>query len=334
MSLLIVDDSLDNRLLLGAFLCAAGYDDVLMADSALAAFAMLRLGEGAPPAEIDLILMDINMPGVDGIEACRRIKADAALQDLPIIMVTAQTEVEHLDAAFAAGAIDYITKPVREIELHARVKSALTLKSEMDRRKAREAQLMEVMSQLEAANRELQRLSSLDGLTGVANRRGFDEFLLGEWRRALREEQPVSLILVDIDFFKQYNDALGHLAGDDCLRQIATALRHSIHRPSDLVARYGGEEFAVVLGNTDGTGARQVALTLQSNIKALALPHPNSFVSPLVTVSLGIATLVPRFGTEPSLLIAAADRALYQAKQQGRNTFHVERQPSMRVSFL
>jgi diguanylate cyclase (GGDEF)-like protein/PAS domain S-box-containing protein len=176
-----------------------------------------------------------------------------------------------------------------------------------------------LFEQLEAANRELQRLACMDGLTQVANRRRFDEYLDAEWRRLAREEKPLSLILCDVDYFKAYNDTYGHLAGDFCLQQIASVLGKVLKRPSDLVARYGGEEFAVIVPNTNTTGGLIVAQAIREGVRELAIPHRASLVSQYVTLSLGIATAVPTLDASPFQLIAAADRALYQAKAEGRD---------------
>lgn len=320
MRVLYVDDSLDSRLLVQSLLDAPDDPEVVFAASAAEAFSRLGVERSdAAPLDIDLVLMDVRMPGVDGLDACRRIRAEARLADIPVIMMTADTDEHTLEAAFAAGAVDYIAKPVRVAELRARVASMLRLKQEMDRRKEREAELEEVARQLAVANTELMRLTFLDGLTGVANRRGFDECIGREWGRGLREHAPVALILVDVDHFKAFNDRYGHLAGDDCLKQVAQALKAAVHRPSDFVARYGGEEFAVVLPGTEGIDAASIAETLRSAVEALAIPHAASITADRVTVSLGIASLVPLVGSAPQLLVDAADRALYAAKHAGRN---------------
>lgn len=177
----------------------------------------------------------------------------------------------------------------------------------------------ELYQQLQKANQELQRLASLDGLTQVANRRCFDERLQVEWQRLARQQAPLSLILCDVDCFKLYNDTQGHLAGDEALIHVAKAISQAVKRSADLVARYGGEEFAVILPNTNVAGAIAVAKTIQNNISTLQLPHPNSPVSEFITLSLGVATVNPDHQSSPATLIATADRALYQAKAQGRN---------------
>lgn len=170
----------------------------------------------------------------------------------------------------------------------------------------------------------LRNLSYQDGLTGISNRRRFDEKLEEEWRRTAREHQPISLIMLDIDFFKNYNDLYGHPAGDECLKKIAHVLVETVARPGDIAARYGGEEFAAILPNTSLLGAEKLAEQIRSHVEALELPHANSTVSPWVTVSVGLATRVPANGEDFIILLEGADRALYKAKQQGRNRLVVD----------
>jgi diguanylate cyclase (GGDEF)-like protein/PAS domain S-box-containing protein len=186
-------------------------------------------------------------------------------------------------------------------------------------------QQAELYQQLEAANQQLQRLAALDGLTQVANRRRFDEYLEQEWRRLTRERQPLSLILCDVDFFKLYNDTYGHQAGDECLKQIAATLQRAAKRPADLVARYGGEEFAIILPNTSQTGALFVAESIRKAVKNLRLAHANSTVSPYVTLSLGVAGMVPSLEVTFAALVATADAALYEAKETGRDRTIIHR---------
>lgn len=185
-------------------------------------------------------------------------------------------------------------------------------------------QLKRTEAALLKANQELERLATLDSLTGVANRRLFDEYLGLEWLQMFREQSPLSLILCDVDFFKLYNDTYGHLVGDFCLQQVAATINTCVKRPADLVARYGGEEFAVILPNTDASGALNVAESIREKVQSLNITHAKSSVNEFVTLSLGVTTVIPNTEINPDILIAITDKALYSAKQQGRNRIIVE----------
>jgi diguanylate cyclase (GGDEF)-like protein len=178
-------------------------------------------------------------------------------------------------------------------------------------------------TELAVANEKLQQLASSDGLTNIANHRSFKDFLSQEWRRAMRQQTPISLLLMDIDYFKAYNDTYGHQSGDDCLKKIASALSKTANRPTDLVARYGGEEFAIVLSHTDIDGALTVAKAIRFKVEELKIPHAGSTANEYVTLSIGIATETPKMNSSPEEVVAAADKALYRAKESGRNQYCV-----------
>jgi diguanylate cyclase (GGDEF)-like protein len=324
-TILIVDDTPDNLHLLSKMLNRRGYE-VQAVDSGEMALLMIEV---APP---DLILLDVCMPAMDGYEVCLALKANPQTEDIPVIFVSALDEVLDKLRAFDVGAVDYITKPFRIPEVMARVTIHMTLRRlQLQLREQNELLKQEVRDRLaaevalQAANQELQRLANLDGLTQVANRRRFDEYLEQEWRRLNREQSPLSLILCDVDLFKRYNDTYGHQAGDDCLRSIAHVLQVAATRPADVVARYGGEEFAIILPNTPLEGAVKIAAEVQAGIKQLQLEHRGSHISPFVTLSLGVASLVPALGLASAMLVAAADQALYQAKAEGRDRIIAER---------
>lgn len=319
MAIAIVDDTLFSLEILKASLMAAEYCDVIALKSAQELYQLVDGRSELGIVELDLIIMDIVMPEISGIEACQNIKKRSWLVDVPLIMVTSRTNAHDLQMAFSAGAMDYIKKPLDNVELLARVRSALKLKHEIARRKARELELIEVTRQLQAANEKLQNLSYFDGLTGIANRRSFDQRLMQEIKRSQREGTPLSLIMLDIDYFKAFNDTYGHLKGDDCLILVASLLVESLRRPGDFPARYGGEEFAVILPNTDAQGAFIIAEELRKNIERAKIQHVNSLCADRVTVSMGIVTKFPGQGKTSEDLIMAADRALYRSKKEGRN---------------
>jgi len=319
MSILVVDDSGDMCLSTKYLLEAEGYSDVRTALSVREAFSILDPGSTVTAIrKVDAILMDVSMPEVGGIEACRRIKASDSLRDIPIIMVTGRTEEEVLKEAFSAGAMDYVTKPAQPVELLVRLRSALSLKRELDCRRKRELELSELTRQLEEKNLILEHLSTIDAVTGIATRRCFDSALYSEWHRTSREGAPLSLIMIDSDNFKAFNDAYGHPEGDKCLRLIAQALRSAAKRPGDVVARYGGEEFGIILPNTNLEGANALAQKLLSRIEELRIPH-NGSATGYVTISCGVATTVPNSMHSVEVLVSTADRALYLAKHNGKN---------------
>ena len=296
--ILVVDDDKVMRLQLRRAMEHEGYKVVEASDGEQGLETLTRL-------QPDIVLLDALMTPMDGFTCCAEFKALPGGDRTPVLMITALNDQESVDRAFEVGAIDYVTKPIHWAVLRQRV-----------RRLIRESKLSQ---QLKQANQELQRLASSDSLTLVANRRRFDEYLGQEWRRMAREKTPLSLILCDVDFFKVYNDTYGHQAGDRCLQQVAKAISSAAKRSTDLVARYGGEEFAVVLPNTTASGAFHVAEEIRASVIALKIIHANSQASQYVTLSLGVASTVPCHQSSPEILIAAADKALYQAKEQGRD---------------
>lgn len=323
MNILIVDDSLVTRTFLADMLHEAGYDNIIQAASMEEVFTIFCDKDKSLCPLVDLVLLDIHLPGKDGIEGCRELKQIDQFQDVPVIIISGLDQLDNLESAFAAGASDYLTKPPNRLELKARVSSALKLKREIDRRKARERELLELTERLEAANAELQLLSTRDGLTGIANRHAGRAFLSREWLRAIREQHEFSVIMVDIDFFKLYNDSHGHLEGDECLKMVANALQNGLHRPADILVRYGGEEFMALLPDTGSDGAFIVGRAMQDAVAATQLHHGSSTVSSHVTVSVGIASTIPGEDMPVEALIASADRALYRSKQAGRNRISV-----------
>tara|TARA_B100000315_G_scaffold259363_1_gene315109 strand:- start:3247 stop:4158 length:912 start_codon:yes stop_codon:yes gene_type:complete len=247
----------------------------------------------------DLILLDVKMPDMDGYETCRRLQDYQETASIPIIFLTAKNESTDEAKGLELGAIDYIAKPIVPQIIKARIKNHMTQKRQRD---------------------ELENLSSIDALTGIANRRRLDEYLETEWRRAARNKYSVSLMMIDIDHFKSFNDTYGHQAGDDCLRDVASAIAASPQRPSDLVARYGGEEFCVVLPDTPEESGREIAERVRASVEDLAIKHTGSPEFNVVTVSVGVASAEPAnedFGFYG--LIKIADEHLYHAKNSGRN---------------
>ncbi|NET25037.1 diguanylate cyclase domain-containing protein [Okeania sp. SIO1I7] len=447
-NILIVDDQINNLRVLTTILKGKNYTVRKAIDGETA----IEAAQIEPP---NLIILDIKMPGMDGYEVCKHLKSNQKTQDIPIIFISALSEVFDKVKAFEVGGIDYITKPFQEEEVLARINSQLTiqkqqkllqqekallkqeqekLKQEIQQRKEAEAILyqsralissilrssLDGVAALEAVRNpntaeiedfrclevnpiiaevfnqerenligklifrrfinkidpnlfaafvgvvetgislqkdfnykykeeqkwysciavkladgfavtvrditerktlelELNRLATIDGLTGVYNRSTFDQTIVQEWQRAQREKQPLSLILFDADYFKLYNDYYGHQAGDNCLVQIAHAASETVKRPGDFVARYGGEEFVIILPNTDRQGAIAVAEGIRQAIQLLAIPHERSEVSSVVSVSMGIACVIPTTDSSPETLISMADQAMYKAKQQGRN---------------
>ncbi len=266
-----------------------------------------------------LILQDLVMPGVDGLMLVKFYRASSDLRSVPVIVLSSKEQPLDKSAAFGAGATDYLVKLPDRIELLARIRAhARSYQAQKERDAAYQA-LQELRQQLEASNARLRDLSTLDGLTGIANRRRFDEALVEEWRRAHRTKDVISAALIDVDHFKLYNDSCGHQQGDDCLRKVAATLASGAHRAGDVCARYGGEEFVVLMPATPIDGAFEVAERIRRSVEALAIPHPKSSVGPHITISVGVCSLSPQDLNGSAELVAKADVALYRSKHEGRN---------------
>ena len=297
-----------------------GTNRVITVSTAQESLHALGLASGAPrPRRLpDLILLNLPLdPG--GLHLLRQLKSARRCRDIPVLAVTANGGEGPLNEAFQIGLADVVQTPFSRAELSARVRSALGLKREVDRRRAREAELLKVTQALQAANQELERLILVDQVSGIVNRRRFDAALEIEWRRLRRHHRALALLMIDIDSFKPYNDTYGHQDGDRCLRSAAATVQAAVHRPGDLVARYGGDELVAILPNTTIEGARQVAATMRAAVESLTIPHRGSPVSPWVTISVGCAAIVPDPQISASHLIDRADQALYRAKATGRN---------------
>jgi len=410
-AILIVDDAADNLAVLRTMMLRQGYQTFVATSGERA----LEIAQRIQP---DLVLLDVVLPGLSGLETCRRMKAHPATARIPVIFMSARGETEDVVAGFDTGAADYIAKPLRMEEVCARVRAQLRLSGGSDAQKEQADRLRmivdsmdqgllivercgriqyanpacdrylghaadelvgrslaELLAQQESypddcaameaighGTREvlirhrdgglramdltmtpmhaadglfvallhdithhkqsedaLQRAAMLDPLTKIANRRHFDSFLEREWQRAIRNAQPLSLVVLDVDHFKLYNDTLGHAAGDVCLQKVAQALQAHALRPTDLAARYGGEEFVLLFAETPQEAAARLAEAIRTTVEALQLPNPRSPTSPWITVSVGVATIVPTQLDQVGQLFVCADRAMYAAKGGGRN---------------
>jgi len=288
--ILLVDDQVVNIKILHQLL-QDDYD-IYMARDGNQAIEMCK------KVKPDLVLLDIEMPMLNGFDVCAHLKNDPDTQEVAIIFVTGHFDEDKEVRGFQLGAVDFIHKPINPVITKARIKNQIRLKLNTDL---------------------LRTIALIDGLTGVANRRQFEQVLPVSWSQCAREKQPLTVILLDIDFFKHFNDTYGHTEGDVCLRLVAQKIHDTVNRPYDLVARFGGEEFICILPNTDLIGGTYVAQQIVDSIVSLKIPHINSSISAFVTISAGVSSVVPEYDMSSTTLIEEADKQLYIAKDRGRN---------------
>lgn len=305
MKILLVEDNKNTLSVLEEVLTVAGHRVLAASDGeeGLALFAA---------EQPDLLLLDVQLPGLDGYHIAQRIRADGGDAWIPIIFLSGEGSDEAINRGIEAGGDDYLVKPISQAVLLAKLHA-------MERIAKMRQRLLKLSSQLTEANEKLQWIAQHDALTGLANRRLFDEYLAQEWYRQRRHRHPLSLLLIDVDSFKAYNDYYGHQRGDDCLQKVATVLQQGVRRSSDLVARYGGEEFAVILPMLRRSGACELAEQLRIGVVNARLEHQALADTDYVTVSVGVASVIPCAGLISADLIAGADQALYRAKCSGKN---------------
>ncbi|GAD24358.1 diguanylate cyclase domain-containing protein [Acidovorax sp. MR-S7] len=306
---LVVEDQASIRALLADELRQVGASEVLEATSADAALQLFKLRRP------DLVLLDIRLPGGnDGYWVAQRMREAEPGGWTPIIFLSGLDGDLDVWRGIEAGGDDYLVKPVKPIVLAAKLRAMRRLR-DMRRR------LVELTEELHLANQRLNEMVEVDALTGLVNRRGFDRILHSEILAARRDGTPLTLMLCDLDHFKRYNDSLGHVQGDTCLKEVSRVLREVCVRPRDVASRYGGEEFALILPGTPRSGAMTFARALGKVLQSRAIPHPGSPEGGVLTISGGITTCVPDDSTSAETMVMRADQALYAAKAQGRNRF-------------
>jgi diguanylate cyclase (GGDEF)-like protein len=293
-NILIVDDDPTSITMLSNI-----FDEAYSLTIATNADDAIVLAEDRP----DLILLDINLPDKDGFQVCKLIKSNARLSEIPIIFITSSNDSIIEEKGISIGAVDFVTKPYSAPVLKARVRTHLELKFKTD---------------------QLYALALRDPLTNIANRRYFDSVLNSEWNRLARSNKALSVIMIDIDYFKKINDSYGHQVGDDCIFYLAKLISETMRRPADLVARYGGEEFVVLLPETDINGALFLGEKIREKARQMHTLQPKEHPLPELTISIGCASTVPTTSGTPVELIRNADKSLYYAKAQGRNRVHWE----------
>ncbi len=298
--ILIVDD--DSSVVIALHKVLQDFGRIRFAVTGAQALDMIK--ENRP----DLILLDVELPDANGIDLCLMLKENTLTSNIPVLFITSTIDTGFEEKVFDAGASDYIIKPLKPRVVAARVHTHLAYHQALV---------------------QLKKLAHTDGLSGLANRLAFDEHLDIEFRRARRQHEPLSIVMIDIDEFKKYNDHFGHVAGDDCIRLISRELNEITKRPTDVVARYGGEEFALLLPNTDKNGAQTLINHLMTAITDLSIQHAPQAIFPTVTVSVGFTTLESLSSNIGSIsateIVEIADQALYQSKHEGRNRVTYEK---------
>ena len=322
LNILVVDDKVENLFTMKQLLESEELDiNVVTVESGLEALEQTLLMDFA------LILLDVQMPEMNGYETAELLRGSKKTKIIPIIFVTANSREENnIFQGYESGAVDYLFKPIKPIVLLSKVRVFIELGLQRiileEKTKALDQKIKELETlkhELEKKNVSLEHLTMEDGLTALGNRRCFDMTLASEWQRGLRFKQPLSLVMIDIDHFKLYNDTYGHQEGDICLKRIASALNSTLKRQCDVVARYGGEEFIAVLPDTETEGGAQVAERMRNAVDLLDISHSSSQTLAHVTISLGVATIIPVAGSLPEFLVKSVDKALYKAKDTGRN---------------
>ena len=308
MKILVVDDSKSIRQIVAECIKTLGHS-VEYAENGQQCLDFLQHNE------VDLILMDVEMPGINGLDATKAIRDFKNADWFPIIFLTSRTDDESFTSGILAGGDAYIAKPLNPLRLQ------LTIIA-MERIYVMRQKLQQAQLELESANRQLEHMSYHDQLTGLANRRHYDNTLESQFALAKRNKSPLSLIICDIDYFKLYNDTYGHQQGDQCLTQVAETICNNTNRPTDLACRYGGEEFTVILPNTNLAGARTVAEKLRQQVFASSIPHSASKVANCISLSLGVTTFSGQYKSAMEVT-KFADEALYKAKEAGRNCVEI-----------
>jgi len=312
-TVLIVDDTEANLIALAAIL--EGEDvNLLQARSGNEALKIILTNK------IDIILLDVQMPDMNGFEVAEILRSNNKTKNIPIIFITAiSKEEEYIFKGYEIGAVDYLYKPIKNELLKSKIKVFLRLNKQAKIIEEKNCKLEKIIKELKEKKEEISRLARLDGLTGVYNRRVFDENFDNEWSRCFRNKKEISMVMIDIDYFKQYNDTYGHLEGDDALKKVAKEIVKTVGRSYDEVFRYGGEEFVVLLPETDYQGAFFIAENIRKNIEKLKIEHSGSTILNYLTISLGLSTCTPNDKNDKMSLLDVADKKLYEAKRGGKN---------------